>query len=52
MKLTQEQFDKIVADAQDLQKRNPWGSPPHREAYEAIRAAVLNFKGHDIGRYE
>jgi len=49
--MSKEQFDKTVTDAQNIQKRNPWGSKPHREAYDVIRAAVLSFKGLDIGEY-
>lgn len=49
--LTQEQFDAIVAANQEIQKRNPFGSKAHRNAYEAIRKAVKEFKGIDIGRY-
>jgi hypothetical protein len=49
--LTQEQFDGIIAANQEIQKRNPFGSEAHRKAYEAIRKAVKDFKGHDIGEY-
>ena len=51
-KMNQEQFDAIVSENQEIQKRNPFGSEPHRKAYDAIRQAVLTFKGNDIGDYE
>lgn len=50
-KLTKEQFEKIVKDAQEVQKRNPWGSKPHKDAYAVIRQAVKDFHGNDIGEY-
>jgi hypothetical protein len=50
--MTKDQFDKITAENQEIQKRNPYGSEPHRKAYEAIRKAVRDFQGHDIGEYE
>ena len=49
--LTKEQFDATIAANQEIQKRNPFGSEAHRKAYEAIRKAVKDFKGHDIGDY-
>lgn len=51
-KMTKERFDRIVAENQEIQKRNPYGSEPHRKAYEAIRKAVRDFQGKDIGEYE
>lgn len=51
-RMTKEQFDKIIAENQEIQKQNPFGSEPHRKAYEAIREAVKDFQGHDIGEYE
>ena len=51
-KMNQEQFDAIVREQQDIQKRNPFGSPEHRAAYDAIRQAVWDFHGNDIGDYE
>lgn len=50
--MTKERFDRIVAENQEIQKRNPYGSEPHRKAYEAIRKAVRDFQGKDIGEYE
>jgi len=50
--MTEDQFDKIIAENQEIQKRNPFGSEPHRKAYEAIRKAVKDFQGNDIGEYE
>ena len=50
--LTKEQFDKIINENQGIQKRNPFGSEAHRRAYEAIKKAVKDFQGHDIGEYE
>lgn len=49
--LTKEQFDAIIAANQEIQKRNPFGSDAHRKAYEAIRQAVKDFQGKDIGDY-
>jgi len=43
--MTKEQFDKIIAGNQAVQKRNPCGSEPRRKAYEAIRKAVRTFQG-------
>lgn len=50
--MTKEQFDKAVADAQEIQKRNPFGSQAHREAYGSLRKIVKQFTGSDIGEYE
>jgi hypothetical protein len=47
----QEQFDKILAENQAIQKRNPSGSEAHRKAYETIRAAVRKFLNIEIGDY-
>ena len=49
--ITKEEFDKIIAANQEIQKRNPFGSEGHRKAYEAIRKAVKDLKGYDIGEY-
>ena len=49
--LAQAEFEELVAANQELQKRNPFGSEPHRKAHEAIRRAVKDFKGIDIGDY-
>jgi hypothetical protein len=51
-KMTKERFDRIVAENQEIQKRHPFGSDPHRQAYEAIKRAVKDFHGQDIGEYE
>jgi hypothetical protein len=51
-KIDKRQFDRIIADSQGVQKRNPFGSEPHRRAYAAIRQAVLDHHGNDIGEYE
>ena len=50
--MTKDQFAKLIAENQAIQKRNPYGSEPHRKAYEAIRKAVKDFHGQDIGEYE
>ncbi len=49
--LTQAEFDAVITANQQIQKRNPFGSEPHRNSYEAIRKAVKDFKGIDIGDY-
>ena len=49
--MTKDEFDKIITENQEIQKRNPYGSEPHWNAYEAIRKAVKDFQGHDIGDY-
>jgi len=49
--LTQAEFNAVITANQEIQKRNPFGSEPHRNAYEAIRKAVKDFKGIDIGDY-
>jgi len=46
------EFTASIADQQEIQKRNPFGSPEHRAAYEKIRRLVKAFKGVDIGDYE
>lgn len=51
-KITKAQFDRTIASNQEIQKRNPFGSKKHRAAYDAIRAAVKEFHGKDIGEYE
>lgn len=51
-KIYKQQFDRIIAESQAVQKRNPFGSEPHRRAHDAIRQAVLDFHGTDIGEYE
>ena len=51
-KIDKQRFDRIVAENQAIQKRNPFGSEPHRRAYAAIRRAVLDYQGNDIGEYE
>jgi hypothetical protein len=49
--MTKAEFDEIIAANQEVQKRNPFGSEPHRKAYEAIRKAVSEYHGKDIGEY-
>jgi hypothetical protein len=50
--MTQERFNEVIEKNQETQKRNPFGSKEHRSAYDAIRAAVKEFHGNDIGEYE
>jgi hypothetical protein len=53
-KLTKEQREKlerILAENQAIQKRNPSGSEAHRKAYETIREAVGKYLNIDIGEY-
>lgn len=45
-------FDAIIAEQQEIQKRNPFGSPEHKAAYARIRELVRLHKGVDIGDYE
>jgi hypothetical protein len=49
---TQAAFDAVIAANQEIQKRHAFGTEPHRRAYEAIRKAVKDFHGKDIGDYE
>jgi hypothetical protein len=48
----QNEFERRVALAQEIQRRNPYGSRLHRAAYLAIRRAVLRYTGKEIGEYE
>ncbi len=50
--MTQAEFNEVIVKNQEIQKRNPFGSKEHRAAYDAIREAVKEFHGNDIGEYE
>ena len=53
--ITMRDFFQIpeVVSAQDIQKRNPYGSEPHRRAFETIKKLAAQF-GADafVGDYE
>ena len=52
LEMTQAEFNEVIVKNQEIQKRNPFGSKEHRAAYDAIREAVKEFHGNDIGEYE
>lgn len=50
--MTQAQFEAVIRELQEIQKRVPWNDPRKRVAHDRIRALVLEFKGVDIGEME
>lgn len=44
--------ERRIAALQQIQKSHPYGSKPHRDAYEKICETVLAFYGKNIGPYD
>jgi hypothetical protein len=44
--------ERMVAACQQIQRENPYGSKPHRQAYAKLREVVKAWKGIDIGEYD
>ena len=47
-----EDFNRAIAEQQEIQKRNPFGSEAHKRADARIRELVKQHKGIDIGDYQ